>query len=147
MERQLRSKEFWAGLTFVLVAISGYWFGKSLIVGTPSHMGPGFFPMVLSAVLGMIGVVVMIKGLMGKSEDVEEIHLRPFLVLAAFVSFAVLLPAGLVFAIPSMTLIGALARRERVRLLEVALLSAGLTIFAWLVFIRLLDMPIRLWGL
>lgn len=147
MEARLRSQDFWAGLAFILFSLCGYWFGRKLNVGTPSDMGAGFFPRMLSIALGIIGVIVMAKGLLGKSEEVEQIHLRPFLVLVAFVSFALLLPIlGLIAAIPAMTVVGSLARREAMRPVEIVILSAALTAFAWFVFVVLFSMPMRLLG-
>lgn len=144
MHPALRSKDVWAGTTFLAFALAGAWFGRGIEVGSPARMGPGFFPIGLSMILGAIGLVVMIRGLAAAVDEVEPIRARPFLIMVAFVLFALLLPTvGLIAAIPAMTVVGSLAR-PKARPLETLMLAVVLTAFSWFVFIFALSLPIKL---
>jgi hypothetical protein len=136
-----------AGLVFIAF---GLFFGLQslgLEFGTPLRMGPGFFPVVLSGLLLLLGAGVLIGGLKAGGQPVGAFALRGMLlILPAPVVFGLLVrPAGFVPALFAATLLAAFAA-PRMRPLTALALAAGLTVFATLVFVEGLGLPFRLFG-
>ena len=57
------TKDFYAGLLFMLVGGTFAWGATSYQLGTSARMGPGFFPMVLGLLLAVLGAVMMARTL------------------------------------------------------------------------------------
>ncbi len=118
------------GLCAVLV-------GRGYPMGTALHMGSGYFPFVLGALLLILGAVICIRSLVVAGEAIEAFGLRPLLlVLLAIGAFAASVDAlGLVAATVLMTVIGAAASPEsrwrEVVVLTVALLGLSVGVFAY----------------
>jgi hypothetical protein len=128
----------------VVLTISGYFAYGALDyrLGTVSRMGPGMVPFALG-LLGMtLGAAIIITSL-GRAGALEAFRWRIVLpIAAAIAAFAVLLQnTGLLPAAFFAALIATLAS-EKSRILPSALLSAMVTIFAWLSFVVLLGLPI-----
>src|SRR5436309_15697563 len=81
-----------AGIVFLLIGTAGIYFGRDLSVGTGSRMGPGYFPIVLSWLIIVIGLVVGLRGVTAEGPSIEPIKLRPILVIiAGIVAFGFLI--------------------------------------------------------
>ena len=125
------------------IGVAGLVIALDYDFGTLRQMGPGFFPVVLSILLTLLAVSEMIGALM--KPEVQSIDWRPMAaILAAVLGFGIcmryfgMIPAFFV-------VIGASALSERSYGLLPALLLAALTCaFAWLLFSRLLGMPLPL---
>lgn len=134
-----------AGILFILF---GLFFGiqsLGLELGTAFRMGPGYFPLVLSAVLTAFGVLVLLNAV--KAEGTGEFGTLAWrgivFILAAPVFFG-LTVRGLGF-VPSIfltTLIAGLAS-FKMKPLWALLLAIGVTIFSTLVFSYALGLPFR----
>jgi hypothetical protein len=135
-----------AGLVFILIGAAGYYFGQDLTTGTAARMGPGYFPMLLSGLIILIGLVVALRGLAIEGPSVERIQLRPIVfIVAAILMFGYLLDAlGLVLTTIALTLVAAYARRDA-NLRETLLLGGGLAVFAVVVFVYALSQPLPVW--
>lgn len=145
LNRIPRGKDFWAGVSFMLIAGLAIHFSADLALGTARRMGPRYFPLLAASGLMIVGAVVAIGGLMREGERVGSLALRPFLILVAVLLFALLLrPLGLVLAVFAMVGVASVAG-GRVRLVELAILAAGLSAFASLVFVWGLGLPLQLW--
>jgi len=100
-------------------------------------MGAGYFPLVLGALLVVLGAVICATSLFIPGEKVEPIGLRPLLlVLTAIGAFAVSVDSiGLVAATLVMTLVAAAASPEsrwrEVVILSIALLGLSIGVFAY----------------
>ena len=57
MLRVKSPQDFGAGVVFVLLGLAGYYFGSDLAFGTAARMGPGYFPMLLSGLIVVVGAV------------------------------------------------------------------------------------------
>ena len=155
---QIKSqKDFFSGLAFVLVGGAFAIGSTTYTVGTSSRMGPGYFPMLLGAILALLGSIVMFKALVVETIDGEKIGKwvwRPVgYIVASNLVFGILLgglpslklPAmGLVIAIFALTLIAARAGTEFI-LKEIVILSAILVVGSYLCFIMLLKLQIQVW--
>jgi hypothetical protein len=113
--------------------------------GTILRMGPGYFPTVLGGLLLVLGVVLTARGLQGHGEPIAAPRVRALvLILGAVGLFAVVLPTfGLAPAIIMLVVVSAYASPVR-RPMAIALLAVGLTVFAYVVFVRLLSLHIDL---
>ena len=138
MNARIRSpRDFFAGAIFLLFGLCAVLVGRDYPMGTSLHMGSGYFPLVLGALLLMLGAVICIKSLVITGEGIESIGLRPLLlVLLAIGAFAVSVDiAGLVAATVLMTVIGAAASPEsrwrEVIVLTIALLALSVGVFAY----------------
>ncbi|WP_270934538.1 tripartite tricarboxylate transporter TctB family protein [Falsiroseomonas oryzae] len=148
---RLRSaRDVAVGLVFLGFAALFWWFGRDHPTGTAARMDAGYFPMLLSALLALVGAACVLRGLFaGDPEEgrIGAIALRPVaLVAGAVLLFALTL--DLVGFLPAMfaslVLVG-FAGTER-RPLESVIAAAVLTGFGWLVFIRLLGLQFPMTG-
>ena len=74
-------KDFYAGLLFLFFAGVGLFLARDLKVGTAAKMGPGYFPVVLCVLLGGLGVVTILRALIGHSERIGCFAQRKALVI------------------------------------------------------------------
>src|SRR5690606_33032599 len=83
-------KDLGAGATFIAVAAT---YGSIAMVtlsrGTPSNMGPATFPLILCAILALLGIGLCLRGLASKTRSVIEGHIawRAILIICASVIF------------------------------------------------------------
>lgn len=142
------SKDFWAGVFFLAVGVGVVIFGRRYAFGTAAHMGPGFFPTVLGALLAGLGIVIALGALRlrGERAPIGGLALRPVIaVLGSVVLFALLLrPLGLVASSILLVVLSSLGSRE-LRWREVAILAAALTLFSVLVFSVGLKLDLPVW--
>jgi hypothetical protein len=136
-----------AGLLFIAF---GLFFGLQswgLEMGTPLRMGPGYFPLVLSGLLILLGLGVLLGGMRSGGEPVGRFAIRGMLlILPAPVFFGLTVRGmGFVPAIFFTTLIACFAT-ARMKPLHAVALSAGVTLFSTLVFVWGLGLPFRMLG-
>jgi putative tricarboxylic transport membrane protein len=137
--------DVYSGLLLLAISTLALWLASSLSMGDAMEMGPGYFPTVISAVLGIISIAITIRGLVTPGQDVAPIELRPLAaVVASFVVFALLLPrAGLAIAIAAQVGVAHFGSSET-RVLESVMFAVGLAAFSAVLFIRVLGIPVRL---
>ena len=61
-------RDFWAGCLFVLFGVAYAWAASLHEVGWSSEMGSGSFPLVLAALLSLLGAVLVFKSLTLETE-------------------------------------------------------------------------------
>lgn len=133
----------------LFIALGGFFAYQSLglDLGTAFRMGPGFFPLVLAAILILLGAVILIQSGKVEGEPLGPIALRGiFLILPAPIFFG-LTVRGLGF-VPSLffaALIAAFASHRMGPLMAV-LLAAAITVFSVLVFSYALGLPFERFG-
>lgn len=148
MERRRSLPDVLAGGLFVL--IGGLFVVGSLgyQLGTPLRMGPGYFPLLVGAIVAALGLAVLVKGLIvGEVLSFGAVPWRAVVVIVlavVFFGYAVrrlgFVPTSAVTA-----LLTTLASR-RVRPLAAVAVAAGLTVAATLIFIVGLQLRLPLWG-
>ena len=101
MIRMRNPQDLLGGAFLILIAILAYVFADNLPIGRLVNMGPGYVPRVLSWALGILGVIVGLRGFTIDGPALDSWAWRPLAALtASVVVFAVLLErAGLVIAI------------------------------------------------
>ncbi|CAM3059409.1 tripartite tricarboxylate transporter TctB family protein [Paracoccus nototheniae] len=136
-----------AGL--LLMGAAGF-FGyqtTGLPIGTLFRMGPGFFPMILSALLFGLGVLIFLKSFGRMTEPFGRIAWR---------GMALILPAPVVFGltvrglgfVPALFIATLIASQASVKMrpLPSLILATVVTILSTLIFSTGLGLPFRLFG-
>ena len=149
MEQQKSLRDILSGLIFVGFGIA---FGVASLgydLGTALRMGPGFFPLVLAAVMVALGIGIAEKGL--KNPDTETIGATPWrgllLMSAALLLFgATIRGLGLGPALFATVLLTALASRRNGPVTALVL-AAGMTLLCILIFIRGLGVAVPVLGI
>lgn len=145
---RLRSpKDAIAGLMFILLAGTLAWSAGRLELGTTGRMGPGYFPLLLSGILGVLGLVILIGGLRIDGPSLPRGEWKGLaLVTAAILVFgAVVQPWGFIPAVVLSSLLCVAASRP-MQPIASALFVLGLTVFCVVVFVWGLGIPVRLLG-
>lgn len=139
-------QDFGAAVVFALIGAAGIYLGKDLEYGTASNMGPGYFPIILSALILVLGLGLGLKSMMVHGPRIEAIRFRPLLfIIGVVLLFGFALEAvGLALAAVILTVASAYARRD-VNLSETLLLGAGLALFSVVVFVFALSQPLSAW--
>lgn len=132
-----------AGLLLIAIAAVAGAQGSSLSVGTLRHIGPGMIPLTLAAILGFIGVLLMLMWWRGDRGDSGRWPLRgPIFILGAAVVFGLTVrPLGLTVAGPLLVVVAAFASHET-RWKEIIIFATGMTIFCVALFRYALTLPI-----
>ena len=132
-----------AGLVMIAIAAVAAMQGSSLSTGTLRHIGPGMIPMALSALLGLIGLILIFQWWRGDRVATGRWPLRaPVFILGAAVVFGLAVrPLGLSVAGPLLVFVAAIASHET-RWVETLLFAIGMTVFCLVLFRYLLSLPI-----
>lgn len=112
-------------------------------MGTIAMIGPGMFPLALGIILTILGLVILVKGLLGGGEDSRSLPLKPTILVAIspLVFAVLLLSVGLVAAIPGLVVVSLWASAH-FTWTRAAMLSAGLLAFCYVVFVEFLGVAI-----
>jgi hypothetical protein len=136
------NKDVWAGLLLLVVGAGAILVAREYPFGTALRMGPGYFPVMLGALLILFGVAILAAGLRRGERIAGSWSLRALVVLPlSLVLFGLLMQhAGFV---PAMLVLifGAAAAGTEFRFVEVLLFALGLTALAVAVFVWGLGLP------
>jgi putative tricarboxylic transport membrane protein len=140
-------KDLAAGAVFAAIGFAFMAGALTLDIGSAFKMGPGYFPLLLSSLLALLGLVIMAKSVNMPPETIGMVPWRGLvLILAAPVIFgATVRGLGLLIALP-LVIFAATAASRRAGLAAAAALVLGLTIFCFLVFSYGLGLPLPLIG-
>ena len=147
----LYRKDFWSAVLYIVLGTGTVVASLRYEFGSPSNMGPGFFPVVLGSLLAMIGGIIAVRAFAkGDRADarVGFVNWKALaLITASTVVFGLLLPlVGVLIALPLLMLMGAAASRHfRIELraiIGMLLLSGACA----LVFVIGLGVPMPLLG-
>ena len=138
----VNNKDFWAGATFFITGAAAmviawdYPFGKTL------RMGPGYFPVVLSGIMMVFGLVIMLKGLRWGDKIRGNWSLRALILLPlSLVLFGILMRhAGFLPALVVL-IFGSSAAGREFKFLEVLPLAGLLILLSWIIFIWGMGLP------
>jgi len=140
------SKDFCAGLMFVAFGGAGMWIGKNYPFGSAARMGPGYFPILISGLLVILGLVILLRGLAVEGRKLANFHFKPLLlVLSSIVLFgSALEKLGLMVSIFILVVLASLGGRQ-FRSREVFFLAGILAAGSFLVFSYGLGLQIPIW--
>jgi hypothetical protein len=139
-------KDFWSGIMFIAFAAVAIVTARGYSLGAAGRMGPGYFPMLLGAALGILGLILVARSLVIEGEAISRLRLGPLFVIALGVClFGLAIERlGLVIALIVATAVTAFASRES-RPFEVGTLALALAAFAVAVFVLALRLPLPIW--
>ncbi|MES2787559.1 MAG: tripartite tricarboxylate transporter TctB family protein [Pseudomonadota bacterium] len=144
-------REYASGAILVVIGCFFAFTGRQLTMTEGGAMGAGYFPRVLAFVLIILGVVVMVAGRRTPSPG-EAVESRPvawravLLMTVALIWFgATVRPLGFGLALAGATALACAASPRSTPKGSIAL-TAGVVLFAWVVFVVLLKMPVPMLG-
>ena len=150
-------QDFFAGLMFLVVGGGFAWGATTYSVGTGARMGPGYFPLLLGILLGIIGAAIMFKATVVETVDGDKIGKwawkQIFFIISANLLFGVLLaglpsfgvPAmGLIVAIYGLTFVASLAGNQ-FHFKEVFILATILAVLSYGAFVWGLKLQFPVW--
>ena len=142
-------KDFWSGIMFLVTGIGFAAGAFNYSMGTGARPGPGYFPLILSVLLAILGTIVLFKSLTIETEDgdkIGSIAWRPLIVIMIGITvFAIALPRlGMFLTIPILIFIVSAAGDE-FHWFGVLISSIVLTIGSYLVFSMGLGLTIPLY--
>jgi hypothetical protein len=140
------STDLLTGLLFLAIGALVMIYGSRYSLGTAARMGPGYYPLLASSGLVLLGLVLVVRSFLVTAGEVGAINLRPLvLILVGTLAFGLLIDrAGLILAGLVLVFAARLADRD-FRPLEVAILATCLVAFTLAIFRYGLGMPLRLW--
>jgi hypothetical protein len=148
MLRVKNQKDFWSAVMFVVAGAMFMAWSAGYQIGTAQRMGPGYFPMVLGAMLVVLGILVGLPSVRRNAipNTVEKIGWRGLLMILGSVAlYAFLLPRlGFVVSLVALIVISSMATLEfrwKPTLISVILLTG----FSYLVFVKGLGLQFPVW--
>ncbi len=144
-------KEIFSGLLMIVIAAGFAWIilkpTGGLSLGSARAMGPGYFPLMICALLTFLGALLLLHGFARGTDSINIVPFRSLLLVSlAPIAFALLVrPLGFIIAVSTMVMIGAWSSL-RMTLIGSIYITIGMTIFSTVLFYYLLKMPISLFG-
>jgi hypothetical protein len=137
-----KNKDFWAGLMLIGIGAAAIFIARNYRFGSALRMGPGFFPIILSALLIAFGICIVLMGLFRNGKIEDHLSLRAFvLVPLSLVLFSVLIKyAGFIPALVVLVFVSAAAGRD-FKIKEVMILTVVLSLACTALFIWGLELP------
>jgi hypothetical protein len=134
-----------AGLMFIGFGAAAVVLGRDYPMGSAMRMGPGYFPTILGALLSLLGLAILLRGLVSRGGPPLTFAVKPLvLILTAVALFALLVERlGIIAAVAMVVLVSALAS-ERFRWREVLPLALIMVALAVGLFTKGLGLPFRL---
>ena len=141
------NQDFWSGVMLIAVGMTAVVISRNDPFGTSLRMGPGYFPTVLGSILSLFGLWFLAKAFRSTEKIEPGWSLRALVVIqVSLVLFGILMThGGFVPALIVLIFGSALASTE-FNLIEVVLLTVGLTIGCIAVFIWGLGLPYQLFA-
>ena len=140
-------KDFWTGIIFLFFGLAAVILGLDYPMGSAGRMGPAYFPTVLGGLLTLVGAIGVIRSFLKHGEPVGKFYIKEILlILVAVLLFGFLMrKAGLVPAVLVLVLMSAYASPKFTWGASL-LLAVGLAVFATVVFVKLLGLPMPILG-
>lgn len=135
------------GALFIAVGAIFAFQSLDLEIGTAFRMGPGYFPLLLSGILVILGLIILVQATRVEGEPVGPIAFRGMLFILPAPIFFGLTVRGLGF-VPALFVTAFIAcfASARMKLLTALVISVALTIFSVAVFSYGLGLPFRRFG-
>src|SRR5262245_46327267 len=138
----LNNKDVWAGLLLIAIGAAALFIAHDYTFGTALRMGPGFFPIVLGAMLILFGLYILATGLRSGMQIEGSWSLRALIILPlSLVLFGVLMEHGGFVPALIVLIFGSATAGAEFKFIEALLLSLGLTALSVVVFVWGLGLP------
>lgn len=142
-------KDLLSGLIFIAVGLAFGYAALGYTIGTALRMGPGYFPLILSGIIIVLGLVILVQSII---DGPDEIHLGKVpwagmaLIIGALVFFGLtvrglgLLPS-LFFTVTATSLAS-----KRTGFIGGIVISALITLLCLVIFVWALGLPLPVIG-
>jgi len=139
-------RDFYGGLVLLMLPTLALIASAELPGQRGFAFGPGTAPRLFSLVLAALSAAVAVGGVFAEGPPIEKYKIRgPLLVIIGILAFAAMIrPLGLFPATFLAFMISILGSTE-MRWVESLIGAAAMTIFCWLLFVVLLNLPFQLW--
>jgi hypothetical protein len=141
------TKDLLSGVMFLAFGAGAAVIAHGYNFGTPVRMGSGFFPVVIGVIVAILGLLMVVRSLLGPASDetVGTLQFRPvFFISAAIVVFGLLIEdAGLLASLAALIVIARFAGREGTPL-ELAIMVIVLIAIAVAIFVYGLNIRLKL---
>jgi hypothetical protein len=140
------SKDLLSGLFFLAVGLFLVGVGRNYPLGTLLRMGPGYFPILVGALMALIGLALVVQSFLRPGEKASRPALKPLaqVTVSLFVFAVTLDRLGLVLATVILIVLSRLASPLG-SWRGTAVLSVVMVATAVLIFHTVLDLPLKLW--
>lgn len=139
----INKKEVAAGFLMLLIGLAALLIVSDYNIGSARRMGLGYFPLILSGLLSLVGVLIIVTGVKSDAKSLPNVSWRPMVVI--FISlFGFMLGMYLGGLLPAIVLtiaISSLADKKSTWK-DVLLLAGLVPVAAWLIFNQALSLPI-----
>jgi hypothetical protein len=136
------NQDFWSGVMLIAVGATALVIARNYPFGTSLRMGPGYFPIVLGSILALFGLWFIVKAFRSTEKIEQGWSLRALIVIpVSLVLFGILMTYGGFVPALIVLIFGSALASDEFNLLEVVLLTIGLTIGCIAVFIWGLGLP------
>jgi Tripartite tricarboxylate transporter TctB family len=146
---QINAKDIASGMLFIIVGLAYFWMAwTGLPIGSALEMGPGYFPVVLSAILVIFGMVIAFRGFHTAQETAfGRVPWRAVVMLsmATFVFAAFFDDLGLLPGVFVLCLLAALSS-SRNTIFKAVVTSLCIAIFCTVVFGYGIGLPVPVVG-
>ena len=141
------NQDFWSGVMLIAVGVTALVIARNYPFGTSLRMGPGYFPIVLGSILALFGLWFIVKAFRSTEKIEQGWSLRALIVIpVSLVLFGILMTYGGFVPALIVLIFGSALASDEFNLLEVVLLTVGLTIGCIAVFIWGLGLPYPLFA-
>lgn len=145
MPKDLR--DFWAGLLYFIVGAAALYMARDYEMGTAVSMGPGYFPIVLSGLLMLIGSISLIRSFIVHGEPLQGFAISKILYVTVSILAFALVVDGAGFAIAVVLVFGISAAASKFFNWKLTLVIAlASSIFCSLLFVKGLGIPLPIFG-
>ena len=146
MGRIANNTDFWAGVMFIAFGAAAVYMSREYPMGSAMRMGPGYFPTYLGYLMMLFGLYIGGKGFFKGSEPIGPWAFKPIIVLSLGVlAFGYLIELiGFVPSLVALIIITTFAGQEKIRWIEMLIVTAVLVVGAVGVFIYGIGLPYQL---
>ncbi len=142
-------RDFWSGLMFLVVGVVFAVGATNYSMGSSARPGAGYFPLLLSVIMAILGAIVLFKALTIETpggDPIGAVAWRPLVVIVVAITvFGLTLERlGMIITVPLLIVIASLAGDE-FKWKGVIASAVVLTVSSWLVFVLGLKLTIPLW--
>ncbi len=142
-------RDFVSGLLFTATGIGFAIGATNYSMGTSARPGAGYFPLLLSVIMALLGAIILFKSLVIETEGgdpVGKVAWRPLLVIVgAIVVFGLTITTlGMITAIPILVIFTSFAGDD-FRWGSVLISAVVLTFASWAIFVWGLGLVIPIW--
>lgn len=138
-------EDFWAGVMFIGFGALAIFISQDYPFGTAARMGPGYFPTWIGIIMVCLGAAIAISGFKNEGEGIGAWPWKPMILLSvAFIIFGWAIDQiGFILAMAAVGLLASAAGNDY-RWKESILVTIGLIIGCWALFIKGLELPFPL---